>query len=125
MNKQIMIVCKFCAAPVSQTSSTTVTVLSEELDEWKRTGKRPETMCCDGMGERDLTPAESPIEAAYRRGVFQAFSEAQYLTPKQLQHSIKLAGEWRFDSYIRNYYLHILSGAVMEVTYEPKTNTTI
>ena len=66
---------------------------------------QPEAISQDGLGERGQTPNTSPVEAAYRRGVQQAFFWAKRMEEDEIRRMCILAGTFRYDGKKHEYLL--------------------
>ncbi len=107
-------VCRFCHADAQCDSKHTIEVTEDDLRLWIDRGWPPNSISQDGFGDRGLNPLQSPIEAAYRRGVCQALFAAldHEWSHDQLDRAVNLALEYRFDLNPHGALLHELAGAV-------------
>lgn len=107
-------VCRFCHADAQCDSKHTVEVTEDDLRLWVDRGWPPNSVSQDGFGDRGLNPLQSPIEAAYRRGVCQALSAALHHEwyYDRLERAANLALEYRYDLSPHGALLHELAAAV-------------
>ncbi len=108
-----MRVCMFCGREDPEGSAPyPLECEPEEHREWMASGKRPGAAEGDHMGERDLVPCVSPVEAAYRRGIAQALYRAVNMTRRERRLTASLAMEWRYDGQPHPAFLDQLSGVI-------------
>ena len=106
---ELLRVCKFCGALATERTPYPLDLTTVEHDEWMDTGKRVDSLSDDGMGERDLAPGMSPVEAAYRRGVCQALYWAKNRGSRSnLRRAASLSLKMRFDGKVHMAFLEEL-----------------